>query len=123
MQTEFTLTEAAKLYGKSRNTLTAHIRNGGLSKNQSGKIELSELLRAYGALPSMHHEQSTSGAIDNPSTPLVAQLERLIAQLEKQLEQAQAHISWLQSQVSENAQRRIEHQPQKRGLLARILGD
>jgi TolA-binding protein len=123
MQTEFTLTEAAKLYGKSRNTLTAHIRNGAVSKNQSGKIELVELLRVYGALPSTHSNQSMSSAIDNSSTPLVAQLERQITQLEKQLAQAQTHIAWLQSQVSENAQRRIEHQPQKRGLLARLLGD
>ena len=121
MQTEFTITQAATLYGKSRNTLTAHIKNGALSKNQSGKIELAELLRVYGALPPTHSEQSTSGTIDIPSTPLVAQLERQIAQLEKQLEQAQTHIAWLQGQVSDNAQRRIEHQP-RRGILARLLG-
>ena len=122
MQTEFSITQAANLYGKSRNTLTAHIRNGTLSKNQSGKIELAELLRVYGALPSVHVEQSTGSATDVVSTPLVAQLERQITQLEKQLEQAQMHIAWLQSQVSENAQRKIEHKP-KRGILARLLGD
>jgi TolA-binding protein len=122
MQTQFTITEAANLYGKSRNTLTAHIRSGALSKNQNGKLELAELLRAYGALPSAHSEESTSRTVDSQSTPLVAQLERQIAQLERQLEQAQTHIAWLQAQVSDNAQRRIEHQP-RRGLLARLLGD
>jgi flagellar biosynthesis chaperone FliJ len=122
MKTEFTITEAATLYGKSRNTLTAHIKKGTLSKKQNGKIELAELLRVYGALPSTHNEKPMSGAIDGVSTPLVAQLERQIAQLERQLEQAQAQITWLQGQVSDNAQRRIEHRP-KRSILARLLGD
>lgn len=122
MQTEFSITEAANLYGKSRNTLTSHIKKGTLSKKQNGKIELAELLRVYGALPPAPKEQSTSGATDVSSTPLVAQLQRQVAQLEKQLEQAQTHISWLQAQVSDNAQRRIEHKP-KRSILARLLGD
>lgn len=120
MKTEFTITEAATLYGKSRNTLTSHIRRGALAKNPNNKIELSELLRVYGALP---REQSVVVEGDGAGTLVAAQLERQVALLTGQLEQAQAHITWLQGEIAAQRQARIEFQPPKRGLLARLLGD
>lgn len=51
----FTITEAAKLYGKQRKTLYRHIDSGRLSAGVRGDgkrvIDLSELIRCYGEPP------------------------------------------------------------------------
>ncbi len=52
---DFTITEAAKLYGKQRKTLYRHIDSGRLSAGVRGDgkrvIDLSELIRCYGEPP------------------------------------------------------------------------
>lgn len=52
---QFTITEAAKLYGKQRKTLYRHIESGLLSAGLRGDgkrvIDLSELIRCYGEPP------------------------------------------------------------------------
>jgi hypothetical protein len=45
---EFTVIEAAELYGFSRQKIYKDLKNGNLSKNRKGKLDLSELLRSYG---------------------------------------------------------------------------
>lgn len=45
---EFTVIETAELYGVSRQKIYKDLKNGNLSKNRKGKLDLSELLRGYG---------------------------------------------------------------------------
>jgi vacuolar-type H+-ATPase subunit I/STV1 len=45
---EFTVIEASSLYEVSRQKVYKDLKNGTLSKNRKGKLDLSELLRCYG---------------------------------------------------------------------------
>jgi predicted DNA-binding protein YlxM (UPF0122 family) len=45
---EFTVIEAADLYGISRQKIYKDLKNGNLSKNRKAKLDLAELLRSYG---------------------------------------------------------------------------
>ena len=57
---QFTITEAAKLYGKQRKTIYRHLDTGRLSAGVRGDgkrvIDLSELIRCYGAFPGATHQ-------------------------------------------------------------------
>lgn len=131
MQTEFSITAAAKAWGKSRNTITKHIQDGTLSKSSNGKIALVELLRVYGALPT---EQAQSSSTEQVRAAPESRAERTeqrteqVEQLKKQIVFLEQQVAWLQREIEQQRQMRIgfesrTERPQKRGLLARILGD
>lgn len=121
------LSQAAEKAGISRNTLYKHIKEGKVSAqrdvNGRQSIELSELLRAYGALngQSAQDSEPKTRKVHTPNTsatPLEVQLaiaEERVRQLEARLqEKAEAAskleqqyeriIQWLESQV-----RLLEH--------------
>jgi chromosome segregation ATPase len=125
-QTKFTILAAAKLYKKSRNTITKDIKNGVLSKNSDGDLELSELLRVYGDAPSAKPVQ-TQEQYSASLNALIAEREQLIirvSSLEQQIERYEKREDWLQQQINDLTQQRLTHQQQtpKKGLLARLMG-
>jgi len=127
MHTEMSVTQAAKAFSKSRNTISKHLQDGTLSKNSNGKIALPELLRVYGALPT---EQAQSGSIEPPRAAQNTLSERTeqVEQLKRQIAFLEGQVAWLQKEIEQQRQARIgfegrTERPQKRGLLARILGD
>jgi TolA-binding protein len=127
MQTEFSVTQAAKAWGKSRNTISKHLRDGTLSKSSKGKIALVELLRVYGALPT---EQAQSSSIEPPRAAqnMLSERTEQVEQLKRQVAFLEGQVAWLQKEIEQQRQARIgfessSSRPAKRGLLARILGD
>ncbi|MGO2383076.1 helix-turn-helix domain-containing protein [Vreelandella zhanjiangensis] len=84
---QFTITEAAKIYGKQRKTLYRHIDSGRLSAGVRGDgkrvIDLAELIRCYGEPPGKIPTSDTHSTRDDPvGDTLVTQA--LIEELRKQ---------------------------------------
>lgn len=128
-QTSFSVVEIAKLYKKSRNTISKDLKNGTLSKNNAGFIELSELLRVYGAIPQDAPTTHRAVALEHSSASTDAlraeheQFKLQIIQLKEQLTDAKQREHWLQQQISDLMQKKIEYQqPARRGFLGRLLG-
>ena len=129
-QTEFSISEVAKLYKKSRNTIHNDLKKGKLSKNSEDLIDLSELLRIYGSIPSqeksVQREDTTKEHGGTSNSVLAVEIEQLKKQLkmmEQQLDQAAQREQWLQQQINDLMQKKIEYQPPARkGLLGRLLG-
>lgn len=67
---QFTITEAANLYGKQRKTLYRHIESGRLSAGVRGDgkrvIDLAELIRCYGETPNTPATSDTELTRDAP---------------------------------------------------------
>lgn len=83
----FTITEAAKLYGKQRKTLYRHIDSGRLSAGVRGDgkrvIDLAELIRCYGEPPNASAASDTELTRgDSASDTLVTQA--LLDEMRKQ---------------------------------------
>lgn len=77
-----TIQKATELTGKSRSTIERHIKQGVLSKSESG-IDTSELLRVYGAFKS--GDDTSSNASNEVSVTereqwLMRQIEQLKAE-------------------------------------------
>lgn len=91
--TKYTINEAAQLYGKSRSTLYKAIKNGDLSRDYDGRLDLSELIRVYGEPYSIQskkriqvypiHSHDTSEYTQNTVQELKNQISFLKQQLEK----------------------------------------
>ncbi|MAG54583.1 helix-turn-helix domain-containing protein [Halomonas sp. 707B3] len=84
---QFTITEAAKLYGKQRKTLYRHIESGQLSCGFRGDgkrvLDLAELIRCYGEPPGKLTASDTDSTRDDPaSDTLVTQA--LLDEMRKQ---------------------------------------
>lgn len=75
--------QATKLTGKSRATITRHIKSGKLSKTDDG-IETSELMRVYGALIEPD-DASLSQSTDESTTTREQWLMSHIDTLQRQL--------------------------------------
>lgn len=69
---QFTITEAANLYGKQRKTLYRHIDSGRLSAGVRGDgkrvIDLAELIRCYGEPPNAPAASDTELTHDAPQS-------------------------------------------------------
>jgi len=77
-----TITEAARLVGKSKQTLYRHVSAGKVSRNSGGLIDTTELMRVYGEL-----RKVTTQHVEKTPPPM-EQVER-------------SHIEWLEKQVDE----------------------
>jgi predicted transcriptional regulator YheO len=86
----FGVSQVAKLYNLSNQTIYRHIKSGKLSRDSNGKIALSECLRVYGVIPNknnnnMSHDDNNS---DSQSDNMITLLKQQIDFLQKQLELA-----------------------------------
>jgi hypothetical protein len=83
--------QATGLTGKSRATISRHIKSGKLSRTVDG-IDTAELMRVYGALVAAHNEpvlQAKYEALSERETWLMAQIDSLSKQL---IEQKSEHL-------------------------------
>lgn len=122
------ISQAAKDFKTSRNTLYKHIRNGKLTKDSEGKLDTSDLVRLFSMNVSSEQE-STAVNTNNEHAKVqveqlllqqIAQLKQQVESLEKQLQYVQANEAWLKQQLD---QKLIEHKSsEKKGLLGRFFG-
>lgn len=125
------ISQAAKDFKTSRNTLYKHIRNGKLTKDSEGKLDTIDLVRLFSVNVSSE-QGSTVVHTDNEQVRVqVEQREQLLLQqieqlkqqvelLEQQLEYVKANEAWLKQQLD---QKLIEHKSyEKKGILGRLFG-
>ena len=144
-KTRLKITEAATLYGIARTTIYKRIKEGKLSVDTDKRIDLSELMRVFGAIPSQLQKQTTveSVAIQSDETKVlqekIASLEKALAvaiadkkKLEAEnnllksqaLEKADADKLWLKQLVDANQLKLLEHKPSpppKNGLFNKLV--
>lgn len=100
-----TITSAANLYGKSRSTLYKHNKSGLLSFSQSDDgqpgVDLSELIRVYGPVPSKHDDKCIEIHTD---TNEVQALTETVKVHERLLTDAKEREDWLRERL-ENSER------------------
>lgn len=124
-QTRLKIAEAAKLYGIARTTIYKKIKEGKLSIDTDKRIDLSEMMRVFGAIPSQLQTQTTVESVaiqsdeikglqdkitmlENELAVAIADKKKLEAEnnlLKSQaIEKADADKVWLQQQVEANQQ-------------------
>ena len=106
-----TITEAAKLSGKSTQTLYRHIKAGKLSKHSSGGIDTAELIRCYGELsqPAPVQDAVTSHAVRVQNDSDVISI-------------LQNEIDYLKKEALEREQQAIEREKRLMALLEHQAG-
>jgi hypothetical protein len=125
---EFTVAEAAVLYGFSRQKLYNSIKNGDLSKNRKSKLDLSELIRCYGepkgGVVSKGMSKQGVQNLDNNLTPVdMRELESLRQQIRESKEREQFYQDQIRSLT--DSVKLLEHkksaEPERRRGLLGIL--
>lgn len=112
-KTRLKITEAATLYGIARTTIYKKIKDGKLSVDAEKKIDLSEMMRVFGAIPSQLQKQTTveSVAIQSDETKVlqekIASLEKALAVAIADKEKMESDKEWLKQQV-EQAQQMVK---------------
>ena len=126
------ITQASKDFGISRNTLYKKVRQGLLTQDSEGLLDVNDLIRVIGS------QAKTTVSSDIVNTENVnsvnRELQHEIEQLKQLLAMKEILINQLQQQVSDLRldkeqlynqinQKRIEHKPDNRkGLLGRFFG-
>ena len=102
----FTIKEAAKLTGKSTQTLYRHVKKGKVSRSHDG-FETSELMRVYGALRNLSDTTVNFEKISNESGLELSMLKREnellrgnIEELRTDKHKLQETIDYFQRQLS-----------------------
>lgn len=129
---KITITQASKDFGVSRNTVYKKVRQGLLTQDSEGLVDVNDLIRVIGSQP------RTSISVDTMNTTNVnsvnRELQHEIEQLKQLLTMKEILINQLQQQISDLRQdkeqlynqinqKRIEHKPENRkGLLGRLFG-
>ena len=128
-----TVTQASKDFNVSRNTLYKKIKQGHLTKDASGLLDVNDLIRVIGVHTENTHKNVTLNNIDVQSVNSDTQLQQAkneIEQLKQLLAQREIFINQLQQQIADLPldkeqlynqinQKRIEH---KKSLLGRFFG-
>ncbi|MNV24565.1 hypothetical protein D3C71_1156330 [compost metagenome] len=122
------ISQAAKDFNISRNTLYKYIRNGKLTKDSDGKLDTIDLVRLFSSHVTREQE-STAVNIENAHVKeqgeqlLLQQIEQLKHQvmlLENQIDYFKANEAWLKQQLD---QKLIQHKTSdKKGILGRLFG-
>ena len=136
------INQASKLFKVSRNTISARIKKGEITKNADGLVSVQDMMRVFG---NKSDKKTTEKAVaellnsaNNIEQPIqqqpeqvknsneqllqqqIEQLQLQVEQLEKQLEYVKANEAWLKQQLD---QKLIEHKNhEKKGLLGRLFG-
>ncbi len=127
-----TVTQAAKDFNVSRNTLYKKIRQGLLTKDSDGQLDVNDLLRVIGSQSERTNKNVTLNKGDTTIVTDDIQLKQEIEQLKQLLAMKEIFINQLQQQITDLRQdkeqlynqinqKRIEHN-KKGGLLNRIFG-
>jgi hypothetical protein len=112
---KISISEAARLTGKSRTTLHRLIKTGELSTCHGARnarmVDVSELIRVFGPLKHHPSEQVTAQVCEQPDTGVSAQNEQVIAQLRQEVEHLKTLVSAKDSHIDslKQAMLLIEH--------------
>ncbi|MCU6680477.1 helix-turn-helix domain-containing protein [Leclercia sp. H6W5] len=97
------ISEAARLTGKSRTTLHRLIKTGELSTcygdRNARMVDVSELLRVFGTLEQRPSEQVSGQVNEQSDTGVSAQGEQVIAQLRQEVEHLKTLVSAKDSHI------------------------
>lgn len=126
-----TVTQAAKDFNVSRNTLYKKIKQGILTKDTNGRLDVNDLLRVIGSQSESTNKNVTLNKDDTQKVTGDIQLQQEIEQLKQLLAMKEIFINQLQQQITDLRQdkeqlynqinqKRIEHK--KIGLLNRLFG-
>jgi len=117
---KLSITEAARLYGKSRSTLYKQNKNGVLSfsAGDDGRpcIDLSEMIRVYGPVPNQYTQENELKHENTHEERAFEALLEIIKRQEKQLLQADEREAWLRERL-EQSQRQLDRAQQQIQLL------
>ena len=125
------ITQASKDFGISRNTLYKKVRQGLLTQDSDGLLDVNDLMRVIGSQGKVNVSSDTVNTENVNSVTRELQYE--IEQLKQLLAMKEIPINQLQQQVSDLRQdkeqlynqinqKRIEHKPENRkGLLGRFF--
>ena len=109
------ISEAARLTGKSRTTLHRLIKTGELSTcygdRNARMVDVSELIRVFGTLEQRLVEQVSGQVNEQTDTGVSAQSEQVIAQLRQEVEHLKTLVSAKDSHIDSlrQAMLLIEH--------------
>jgi hypothetical protein len=126
---EFTVAEASKVYCFSRQKIYNSIKNGALSKNRKGKLDLSELIRCYGE-PNENSANVNFVQMDSPkSNRNLTEIDnKELESLKRQLEESKEREQFYQEQIRSltDTVKLLEHKKvpepeRKRGILGRLF--
>ncbi|EOI5795856.1 helix-turn-helix domain-containing protein [Cronobacter malonaticus] len=112
---KISISEAARLTGKSRTTLHRLIKTGELSTCHGARnarmVDISELIRVFGPLEHLPSEQVTAQDSKHSGTGFSAQNEQVIAQLRQEVEHLKTLVSAKDSHIDslKQAMLLIEH--------------
>ena len=126
------ITQASKDFGISRNTLYKKVRQGLLTQDSEGLLDVNDLIRVIGSQPKnaiggdMVNTENVNG-VNRGLQHEIEQLKQLLAMKEILINQLQQQVSDLrldkEQLYNQISQKRIEHKPEnKKGLLGRIFG-
>lgn len=90
---KLSITKASEIFAKDRKTIYRHLKQGKLTRDSDGTIDLSELIRAYGEPKNNatnatmgKNEESLHGATSHATPEMGHVLQEQIRDLKKQLE-------------------------------------
>lgn len=112
---KISISEAARLTGKSRTTLHRLIKSGDLSTCHGARnarlVDVSELIRVFGPLEHRPSEQVTAQVPEHSDTGISPQNEQVIAQLRQEVEHLKTLVSAKDSHIDslKQAMLLIEH--------------
>ena len=112
---KISISEAARLTGKSRTTLHRLIKTGELSTcygdRNARMVDISELIRVFGTLEQRPVEQVSGQVHEQTDTGVSAQSEQVIAQLRQEVEHLKTLVSAKDSHIDslKQAMLLIEH--------------
>ena len=112
---KISISEAARLTGKSRTTLHRLIKTGELSTCHGARnarmVDVSELIRVFGPLEYRPSEQVAAQVSEHSGTGVSAQSEQVIAQLRQEVEHLKTLVSAKDSHIDSlrQAMLLIEH--------------
>jgi chromosome segregation ATPase len=129
---KISITQASKDFGVSRNTLYKKVRQGLLTQDSEGLLDVNDLIRVIGsqAKKSISDDTMNTENVNSVNRGLqheIEQLKQLLAMKEILINQLQQQVSDLrldkEQLYNQINQKRIEHKPDNRkGLLGRFFG-
>lgn len=124
------INQASKDFNISRNTLYKHIKQGKLTRDNDGKIDVSDLVRLYSKHANSTQQSTPVNTVEvvhieqvqqenNQLRQLLAVNEMLINQLQQQVQDLKQDKENLFAQIN---QKRIDSKDTKKGILNRLFG-
>lgn len=122
---KLSVSQAAKDWNVSRQTIYKYMRSGRLSKNDDGTVSASEMIRVFGdKKPSVRDTQQIAVSDRQEIDNLQGEITTLKKQLEfltKEVDQYKIREEWYRQQIELLQPKRIEDKT-KKSFLSRLLG-